>query len=205
MKNRSTCLFVVAWCVGQPALLAVPVQWTIGSGGNGHWYEAFASSVAGNKNWDEANAHAQAQTFLGAQGHLATITSAGEDAFVAALNGSSYLLGGFQPPGSPEPAGGWQWVTGEPWGYTNWDTDQPNNFYGLQGNPIPFGSPEEVLAFHNNPRWNDLPRLENSSSAFGGWIVEYDVVPEPSSLLLLLASGSAALAARRLRSPRQLW
>ena len=39
-------------------------------------------------------------------------------------------VGGFQPAGSPEPAGGWQWVTGEPFSYANWLAGRPINFNG---------------------------------------------------------------------------
>ena len=44
-----------------------------------------------------------------------------------------YWLGGFQDLTSPnysEPSGGWTWVTGEPWSYTNWFPGEPNNTGG---------------------------------------------------------------------------
>jgi hypothetical protein len=115
--------------------------------------------------WEDARDAA-----IASGGHLATITSEGENNFALtsaqSLNGWWVLnssppycvgpwLGGFQPPGSPEPAGGWRWVTDEPWGWTNWwaPANEPNNGCGggedylhwlSQGSPNPSGS------------WNDV-------------------------------------------------
>jgi len=69
-----------------------------------------------------------------AGGHLATITSEAENAFIYGLASNNIALwhslpngcvlgpwlGGTQPTGSSEPGGGWRWVTGETWSYTNW-------------------------------------------------------------------------------------
>ena len=90
--------------------------------------------------WEEANKAAQAMG-----GHLATITSAAENDYVYSLVanddrfwykygtdliGLGPWLGGYQPPGSPEPSGGWRWVTGEPFTYSNWASGQPDNYRG---------------------------------------------------------------------------
>ena len=112
-----------------------PVVWEIGSGGNGHRYQV----VPGGMTWGEANAAAQT-----AGGYLATITSAAENDFVFSLidrasmwssSGTSRFgpwIGGVQSPGSPEPAGGWGWITGEAFGYSNWYPGEPNNGNGNQ-------------------------------------------------------------------------
>ena len=58
---------------------ATPVEWTIDSGGNGHWYDFIGRELAGNPNaysWDGARLDAEARG-----GYLATPTSA---RFVAA-------------------------------------------------------------------------------------------------------------------------
>ena len=108
-----------------------PVEWRIEDGGNGHWYQLrFAPSHLA---WTQARDAA-----VGIGGHLATLTSASESRFAFGL--VTYLnqpgpwlpgpwLGGFQPPEGPEPTGGWRWVTGEVWNYTNWCPVCPNNFY----------------------------------------------------------------------------
>ena len=110
--------------------LADAVQWTETEGGNGHWY-SYRLGDLNNAAW---TALAEAE---GA--HLVTITSEAEGVFVEAVHDaaapqSAYHTGGFQDTSAPdyaEPDGGWRWVTGEPWQYTNWGysdgADQPDN------------------------------------------------------------------------------
>ena len=108
-------------------------------------------------------------------GWLADIQSAAENDFVFSLLTSDmwYLemgdgaglgpwLGGFQPEGSPEPAGNWQWVTGSLFtdangsfiGYTNWYPGQPRNHYQIENS----GPTEDALHYYaDGPRWQDLP------------------------------------------------
>jgi hypothetical protein len=95
-------------------------------------------------------------------GHLATITSAGENNFVFGLLPSSspyaFFIGG-----SRNSSGVWSWVTGEPWSYTNWDVGEPN------------GIGTQITWIHGPaaPRpatWNDHPA---SDYAFYG-VIEYE-------------------------------
>src|ERR1041385_6947529 len=112
-------------------------QWTIGSGGNGHFYRVVAKPSL--ISWDAANAEASL-----AGGYLATITSSSENAFIFSLiDNSSFWtqsandhgpwIGGFQAAGAAEPSGGWTWVTPtgagspEPFSYSNWEAGEPNN------------------------------------------------------------------------------
>jgi hypothetical protein len=139
-----------------------------------HAYEA----VAGTMTWEQARTAAAARTFQGVFGHLATITSEAETSFIHAAIGSrdSYAIGGAQV-GGPEPAGGWTWITGEPWSYTNWNSGEPNN-------AVINGQPENRLAWFtgNAPRWNDVAGDVSEGSAQGqytmrGYIVEYELQP----------------------------
>jgi hypothetical protein len=101
-------------------------QWAVADGGNGHFYKL--TDVGRNVTWGEASARATS-----AGGHLATITSAGENAWVSALVAAAGLegawIGGLQPrpETAAEPDGGWAWVTGEPFTYRNWAPRQPDN------------------------------------------------------------------------------
>ena len=113
-----------------------PVQSYTNSEGVTHYYEAVYVS-SGNLNWYQAAYLAQE-----AGGYLASITSKGENTFVFNLvsdekyfysfpkMGKHYgvsigpFLGGYQPEGSVEPAGGWRWLSGETWSYSNWCVDE---------------------------------------------------------------------------------
>jgi hypothetical protein len=127
------------------------VQWRAEDGGNGHWY---AKVPRESRNWIDCVPVAAS---LG--GSLATITSAPEELFAVThvLGGESAVIGGFQNRTSPsfsEPAGGWEWLTGEPWSYTNWATNggdhpEPNN-WSIYGN-------EDWLTLYAGGTWNDGP------------------------------------------------
>ena len=65
------------------ASTAAPVQWTVASGGNGHWYEfVFAQS---GFTFGQARAASLAASHMGMQGYLATVTSQAENDFIYAL------------------------------------------------------------------------------------------------------------------------
>lgn len=145
---------------------SLPLRWSE----NGHYYERVEAPQI---TWPEAREAAERQRFLGATGHLATATSPAENEFIATNFmdiSSTCWLGGFQAPGSPEPRGGWHWVTGEAWGYSHWASGEPNNNH----------PGEEYLAFmggHGRKDvWND--RTDPSpltASVIAGYIVEYPV------------------------------
>lgn len=155
---------------------AIPVQWTTGVGANGHWYDIIDSNIS----WEGARVAA-----MNSGGYLATITTAAEQQFAASLiashvvgnsSTSGYMIGGFQPVGSPEPIGNWQWVTSETWSYTNWGIGEPNNSGG-----------ENYLYMDERYTWawNDYTNVNNYYGQPSGYIVESNPVPEPATLFLL--------------------
>jgi PKD repeat protein len=137
---------------------------------NGHYYDAIPANETGIT-WGEAKIEAETLSYKGMNGHLATITSQGENDFIVSnFGGEGYWLGGFQPEGSIEPDGGWQWITNETWNYTNWNPGaEPNNHYGGdETHSVRY--PEDALQIRDNYLWNDYP----NDIPMYGYIVEYE-------------------------------
>jgi hypothetical protein len=146
---------------------------------NGNYYEAVPTTDG--INWDDAKAAAESRTHEGREGRLATITSQEEQDFIVnnlpqvkapiILHGAGYWLGGFQPPGSPEPAGGWRWVTDEPFSFQYWQPNEPNNLGGVEDSLIFWGNPGPDSG--DGKKWNDVGK----GFAAPGYVVEYEPAP----------------------------
>ena len=165
--------------------ISQPAQWKVSEGGNGHYYAIvlFSNPIT----WTQAKVDAENRG-----GYLATILSAAENDFIFRnlVNDPIYWLtgnppwqnqasgpwiGGFQPPGSPEPRGNWQWLNND--GYfkhSNWCPGEPNNY----------GTGEDVaLFFDNNVNdpplptkcWNDWSQNNRTLS----YVLEYNELPSP--------------------------
>lgn len=117
---------------------------------NGHCYEHRIRP--GFIDWQTAQNESVADG-----GYLVTITSLAENTFVhGLLDDVGGWIGGFQPPGSIEPDGGWEWVTGEPFIFTNWFTGEPNDgLGGTRENAIHFF--DTGPGFFALETWNDIP------------------------------------------------
>jgi hypothetical protein len=161
-------------------------QWPVTEGGNGHWYKAVRKAYS----WSDANAAATA-----AGGYLATITSAAENKFVfdrleirqlqqASGPGFTHgcLLGALRDNNATNKAMGWKWVTGEPWAYANWSSQQPDGGGGtnLVENRLGFGNSGATL----DGTWNDFPARQALP-----YVVEWD--KPPPAVREALAAGQA--------------
>lgn len=103
---------------------------------NGHLYQRIDTPMT----WTDANNYCD-----GLGGYLATITSSAENEFI--YNEIHILdfhtwLGGTDA----VQEGTWEWITGEPWVYENWDTFEPND---------PSMGGEDYLEIRTTGFWND--------------------------------------------------
>jgi hypothetical protein len=168
--------------------ISAPLQWSSVAGGNDHWYEAVSST----SDWNATRILAENATYNGLQGHLASISSQQENDWIWQNLGliTGYFLGGTDQISE----GNWEWITGETWGYTNWNNGEPNNVDWL------LSSGEDGLIISTEGRWNDVP-ISNYYER--GYIIEYEPasVPEPATLLLF-GTGLIGFAGFRKRSER---
>ena len=134
------------------------------SASNGHYY----AHVPGLTNsWRNSETAAQNMRYLGSQGHLVTMTSAAEEAFVLGsvinhLPRDSRVYAGLT---DRSVEGSFRWVTGEAVSYTHWNPGEPN------GGP---NTDEDYMAmyfFASGWLWTDMPDNGNFP---GTYIVEFD-------------------------------
>ena len=135
----------------------------------GHGYEVYADRLS----WRQAQAFARSRG-----GYLASIGSAAEDAFIAALAPDTLnpWIGLWQQPGSIEPAGGWVWDSGESTPYRAWAPNEPNDTGGVEAYAHLWGS---------RPGWNDTIDEPRAAS---GFVVEFDAPLPGSNAFALLAA-----------------
>ncbi|MCP4893634.1 MAG: hypothetical protein GY911_07440, partial [Actinomycetales bacterium] len=154
-----------------------PIQWSVSDGGNGHWYEVRNAGLT----WEEARVVA-----IASGGTLASITSEAESeelrGIMSAFGGTTFQIGGLQTSSEDEPAGSWAWVTGEPFGFTDWNFGEPDNGGGE--------STEQRMAFYfadASGGWNDINGdgtdpyiVEWSADCNGDGIVDYGQILDGS-------------------------
>lgn len=170
--------------VTSPWPTKVAATWPVSAGGNGHSYAvvSFPSPTPFAQAADRASE-------LG--GHLATITSPAELAFVRsgvqipALGGSTAF--GLVQGAGPEPAGGWGWITGEPLVWTNWNVGEPNDAGG-----------EDYASIYPDGTWNDQGEL------FSYALVEFDATPSLQDRTWTVDEGGAGQRYRSVISPMRV-
>ncbi|HID9495012.1 TPA: immunoglobulin-like domain-containing protein [Clostridioides difficile] len=136
---------------------------------NNHYYKFIS---APGITWKDAKVDAEKQEFLGVRGYLATITSAYEQEVIHNLTANCIWLGGTDE----EEEGKWEWVTKEPFIYTNWYPGRPDNYLGQQ---------HYIISYNDNQRlWDDDFNIA-SGGKIDGYIVEFGLnekLPSPDTL-----------------------
>ena len=164
---------------------------------NGHFY----ALVNENLSWTEASLAAESTMFAGATGRLVSITDQAElDWILTNLAPSRTWIGLRQNTASPnfvEPAGGFEWVTGESFAFANWSSGEPNNSNGT----------EDFVEMFASGAWNDV---EDNFTLATQYIIEWGgtnsigqpfCTPSPNStgaVGALTASGSTDVSANSL-------
>lgn len=155
---------------------------------DGHYYQVV---IANKISWEAAKVAAGELSYQGVRGHLATIGSPEEDAFLQqlrqqvlagphpTLSGTELWVGGFQLPCvtiTPEPGCGWQWINDQPIDptntdspYTNWQNGEPNNLMQLPDALHRASENFLAIGLGGVAGWNDEGTLTN----VWGYIVEY--------------------------------
>lgn len=149
----------------------------------GHYFEVYAANAV---TWDFANSCATASSYQGTQGHLATITSSGEESYVDQLRHDALGSGLPQPQtwvGGYQDDSGWRWVnfegpiptTNDSTAYANWAPGEPNNSGGVESH-LTLGR------YDNGGPWVDGGWNDEGAAPglIGGYIVEYDL-PRPAA------------------------
>jgi hypothetical protein len=166
---------------------------------SGHTYKTISPN-----SWTGAEAEAVS---LG--GHLVTISSATENAFIVAnvivptYSANPMWIGLYDPytndgagPTSTH-AAHFIWSSGEPVTYTNWYpvSNEPNNDYGEYSGAINWHFVDGKTTDHGY--WNDTHNAGTAYQTNGGYYGIVEIAPEPASLSLLAIGGACLLVRRR--------
>lgn len=145
------------------------VQWV-----NGHYYKRFDEG----HNWFDVYMYCKSMG-----GYPVTITSGDEQDFVRSLlqDGEKrcYWLGASDDVAE----GDWYWVTGEPWEYTNWYWNQPNNDQ--------YGEHYAEIQTWTGYNWNDGEKEGDSgdySQDNHGFVCEWDAADLEKKTVIFLKS-----------------
>ncbi|ASV28994.1 PA14 domain-containing protein [Maribacter cobaltidurans] len=151
----------------------------------GHYYEYIPSLGI---TWTNANTAANARTYFGLQGYLATLTTQQEADFSGSQAAGTGWIGG----SDAATEGVWQWVTGPEAGTTFWNGDaagsSPNFAFWNNGEPNNSGNEDYAHITHPNVNpngsWNDLTNTGATSGDYQpqGYVVEYGGMPGDATL-----------------------
>jgi hypothetical protein len=137
-------------------------------GPDGHYY-LFVD--APGISWEDALDDSATHSFGGYSGHLVTVTSEQEMAFVVQLvNGREAWLAGSDAAQEDE----WRWVAGPETGQVFFANGGPNGFSGFGVGEPNGGSGENALHLLHGLFWNDVSANYSNNR---GFVVEFSIIP----------------------------
>lgn len=172
MKTKKLLATMLAVTVAAGGILTAPVTAEAAVAGSavsgvfeGHTYGIYSEQM----NWKAAKEYCEKMG-----GHLVTITSEEENAFITenimTIDEDCHI--GFT---DEESEGNWVWITEEDTDYTNWDSDEPNNEDEEDFAMIRNGSGKWNDAHLDREDWNFicewdflLDKIENKTGIVGG-------------------------------------
>ena len=159
------------------------VRWSVGTGGNGHWYRLSPRPVE----LGEA-------IRLARPGYVVSVLSEAEKDFLVRSFGSRDLfLIGYT---DRDEEGSWTWVSGEPSGYEYWASGEPNNCGSDPNSNVPGCVDEDVVVMNWQRQggppeppgaWNDQPGSGRSETRYA--IFEYETLGRPDARIRRARSG----------------
>jgi hypothetical protein len=138
------------------------LQWEVADGGNGHWYSRINFPNGVNPEY-----HFVVAESLG--GHTATISSQEENDICFSVDaGNSSFIGVRKQEGNNVP----EWITGEPWVYSNWHSGEGQNYWERYADYwAQDGSPSSTWQDRSDHRVSSI--IEWSDDCDGDGIVDY--------------------------------
>jgi Ca2+-binding RTX toxin-like protein len=167
----------------------------------GSYPSIYMASKTGPITWTQAQLHARS---LG--GHLATLTSQGENDFVASLvdrdpafltDVGGLLVGPWLGASSTSEANHWSWVTTEPFTFQNWAFGEPT---GTGGQGLYLTLPYSPASDHASYMWASAPEtFTGPNHAIHGFFTEFETATARGTDghdVIRVASGAASIDAR---------
>jgi len=143
-----------------------PAIWSAQEGGNGHWYMTIRDLDSDLVNWEDACRQCEDMG-----GHLVTITSRGEQRFLA------HTLGARQPNQIGKGTFGWIGITTNEQGVSGWVTGEPWSFTSRQISTRRSSSASDHFIMSGRQghtgRWDRRSEVARSWSSVTCWTIEW--------------------------------
>jgi hypothetical protein len=158
------------YCIGTPTTLSSSSSIILNTSISGFTYYG---QNAGSYYFKSTQAHSWLNADLKCQqvgGHLAHISNQAENNYVDDIIGTLFPTRGWiglhqncNSGSFSEPSGGWEWTDGISLTYSNWNSGEPNDYFGFNS--------ENYVEMFGNGKWNDHT---NPGEPPGGYVLEIE-------------------------------